>query len=55
MNTKSDAECVTPNPLAEILEPIRQRVLRERLEQDKRDGCMLIDWQERIDDRPPGL
>ena len=53
MNTVT--ENPTPNPLAEILEPIRQRVLRERLAQDERDGCMLIDWQELIDDKPPGL
>ncbi|MDE0698353.1 MAG: hypothetical protein OXH76_21250 [Boseongicola sp.] len=51
----TNTERPSPNPLAEILEPIRQRVLRERLEQGERDGCMLVDWQERIDDKPPGL
>ena len=51
----TNTERLAPNPLAEILEPIRQRVLRERLAQNERDGCMLIDWQERIDDKPPGL
>ena len=53
MNTVT--ETPTPNPLAEILEPIRHRVLRERLAQDERDACMLIDWQALIDDKPPGL
>ena len=53
MNTVT--ECPTPNSLAEILEPVRQRVLRERLAQDERDGCMLVDWQELSADKPPGL
>ncbi len=32
------------NPIAEILEPIRRRVLRERAAQDERDGCLVIDY-----------
>ena len=40
------------NPLAEILEPIRQRVLRERMERDERDGCLVIDYLDDFAERP---
>ena len=32
------------NPVAEILEIVRRRVLKERMAEDERDGCVLIDW-----------
>ena len=32
------------NPLAEIFEPIRRRVLLERMAQHERDGCVVIDY-----------
>ena len=41
-------------PIAEILEPIRQRVLRERAEQDERDGCLVIDYLEELEVQRPG-
>ena len=37
------------NPLAEILEPIRRRVLMERMAQQERDGCVVIDYTAEID------
>ena len=37
------------NPLAEILEPIRRRVLRERTARDERDGCLVIDYAAELD------
>ena len=40
------------NPIAEILEPIRQRVLRERMERDERDGCLVIDDLDDFGERP---
>ena len=40
------------NPIAEILEPIRQRVLRERMERDERDGCLVIDYLDEFGERP---
>ena len=40
------------NPIAEILEPIRQRVLRERAAQDERDGCLVIDHLDNLRKEP---
>ena len=37
------------NPLKEILEPIRRRVLRERTARDERDGCLVIDHLAELD------
>ena len=42
------------NPIAEILEPIRQRVLRERTAQDERDGCLVIDHLDDFSAPGPG-
>ncbi len=42
------------NPIAEILEPIRQRVLRERMAQDERDGCLVIDHLDGFSDKGSG-
>ena len=42
------------NPIAEILEPIRQRVLRERMAQDERDGCLVIDYLDDFSDKGSG-
>ena len=44
MNITENTHRAEPNPIAEILEPIRQRVLRERTAQDERDGCLVIDY-----------
>ena len=43
MNIAESTQRAEANPIAEILEPIRQRVLRERTAQDERDGCLVID------------
>ncbi len=40
------------NPIAEILEPIRQRVLRERTARDERDGCLVIDYLDNLRKEP---
>ena len=44
MNIADTHHRAETNPIAEILEPIRQRVLRERAAQDERDGCLVIDY-----------
>ncbi|MDE0175943.1 MAG: hypothetical protein OXH87_00740 [Rhodospirillaceae bacterium] len=42
------------NPVAEILEIVRRRVLKERMAEDERDGCVLIDWLDGSDEPEPG-
>ncbi len=37
------------NPLKEILEPIRRRVLLERMAEHERDGCLVIDYAAEIE------
>ena len=40
------------NPLAEILEPIRRRVLMERMAEHERDGCVVIDYTAEFEPQP---
>ena len=56
MNTNTEtARPAETNPVAEVFETVRRRVLRERMEQDERDSCVLIDWLDGLDDEPePG-
>ena len=44
MNANDSSRRADRNPLAEILEPIRRRVLMERMAQHERDGCLVIDY-----------
>ncbi len=44
-----DADC---NPLKEILEPIRRRVLFERMAEHERDGCLVIDYAAEFEPQP---
>ena len=52
MTRTDDTRRAKMTPIAEILEPIRQRVLRERMERDERDGCLVIDYLDDFAERP---
>ena len=54
MNIADTHHRAETNPIAEILEPIRQRVLRERTAQDERDGCLVIDYLDDFSDKGSG-
>ena len=54
MNIAENTHRAETNPIAEILEPIRQRVLRERTAQDERDGCLVIDHLDDFSDNGSG-
>ena len=49
MNANDSNRHTENNPLKEILEPIRRRVLRERTAKDERDGCLVIDHLAELD------
>ena len=44
MNANETNRRAETNPLKEIFEPIRRRVLMERMARDERDGCLVIDY-----------
>ena len=52
MNIAENTHRAETNPIAEILEPIRRRVLRERAAQDERDGCLVIDYLDDLRKEP---
>ena len=54
MNIAEQNRRAETNPIAEILEPIRQRVLHERTAQDERDGCLVIDYLDDFSDKGSG-
>ena len=54
MNIAENTHRAETNPIAEILEPIRQRVLRERAARDERDGCLVIDHLDDFSAPGPG-
>ena len=49
MNANETNRRAETNPLKEIFEPIRRRVLRERTARDERDGCVVIDYAAELD------
>ena len=49
MNANDISRRADSNPLKEILEPIRRRVLLERTAKDERDGCLVIDHLAELD------
>ena len=50
MNANDISRRADSNPLRKILEPIRRRVLLERMAQHERDGCLVIDHLAELDE-----
>ena len=52
MDAKDINRHADSNPLKEILEPIRRRVLLERMAEHERDGCLVIDYAAEFEPQP---
>ena len=48
----NDSNRADSNPLKQILEPIRRRVLLERMAQHECDGCVVIDYAAEFEPQP---